>query len=30
MNVLLGPDDYSRQSDQPLMKDIRVRIAKTA
>lgn len=30
LNVLLGPDDYSRQSDQPLMKDIRVRIAKTA
>lgn len=30
MNVLLGPDDYSRQSDQPLMKDIRVRVAKTA
>lgn len=30
LNVLLGPDDYSRQSDQPLMKDIRVRISKTA
>ncbi len=30
MNVLLGPDDYSRQSDQPLMKSLRVRVAKTA
>ena len=30
LNVLLGPDDYSRQSDQPLMKSLRVRVAKTA
>ena len=27
MNVLIGAKDYSTQSDQPLMKSIRVRIA---
>ena len=27
MNVLIGPADYSTQSDQPLMKNVRVRIA---
>lgn len=30
MNVLIGIEDYSTQSDQPLMKNIRVRIEKSA
>ena len=27
MNVLIGIEDYSTQSDQPLMKNVRVRVA---
>ncbi len=30
LNVLIGPNDYSEQSDQPLMKSIRVRITPSA
>ncbi|WP_347346528.1 FdhF/YdeP family oxidoreductase [Microbacterium sp.] len=30
LNVLLGPADYSAQSDQPLMKSIRVRVTASA
>lgn len=30
MNVLIGAADYSTQSDQPLMKDIRVRVSRSA
>ncbi|WP_199245643.1 FdhF/YdeP family oxidoreductase [Leifsonia sp. AG29] len=30
LNVLIGANDYSSQSDQPLMKDIRVRVTRSA
>lgn len=30
LNVLIGPNDFSAQSDQPLMKSLRVRVARTA
>jgi hypothetical protein len=30
MNVLVAAADYSRQSDQPLMKNIKVRVAPAA
>lgn len=30
LNVLIGAKDYSAQSDQPLMKSIRVRVTPTA
>ena len=30
LNVLIGAKDYSAQSDQPLMKSIRVRVAPSA
>jgi hypothetical protein len=30
MNVLIAANDYSRQSDQPLMKNVKVTVGPTA